>query len=319
MIETQAPAAADGAGPLSAAPALNHRHFIEGLAKVACNDCAFGEGLAAGTGRLPGICCKQAVIGPSCPQRVVASSRKPQASADMLKPKPSLSSAAHSRPCVTRRLLILAAALVQLAIWLRPAHATDLADLLTQKKVQVEVLGSDIENVTVRVRRTGTEPVTVDIAAGTFFESNNANAQNMVGTSPESVTITNNGWTTLVINAACASAPRDIPTSTDRFAVKRLPDESEIAIAARAVSAAHASTAVSQAAIWIISDDADYDNLGELVEGASRVINQTEAAQAMKILDRAGINIRQKRIWNDRIAIANGTSDTALAAWLRGR
>jgi hypothetical protein len=125
------------------------------------------------------------------------------------------------------------------------------------------------------------------------------------------------------VDAACASAPRDIPTGSDRFAVKRLPAKSELAIAARAVASARASSAVVQAAIWIISDDADYDGLGELVEGSSysgsRAINEPEAAQAMQILDRAGINIRQKRIWNDRRAIARGVRDPALAAWLRGR
>lgn len=152
--------------------------------------------------------------------------------------------ATHSRPFVPHWLLTLTTTLLMMAVWLAPARATDLVDLLNQKKVQVEVVGSDIENVTVRIRRTATEPVTVDIAAGTFFESSNSNAQNMVGTAPRSVTLTNDAWTTLVVDAACANAPRDIPTGADRFAGKRLPATSELAIAARAVAAAHAPTAV---------------------------------------------------------------------------
>jgi hypothetical protein len=205
-----------------------------------------------------------------------------------------------------------------------PNGPTDLVDLLGRRKVEVEVVGSDIETVTMRLRRTGTEPLTVSIHPGTFFESSNAGAQNMVGTASDSVNLTGGGWTTLTLAAACASRPRDIPTDSDRFAVKRLPPKSELAVAAGAVWAAHASTAVTQAAIWIVSDNADYDDLGELVEstgpsafGGTRVINETEAAQAMRILDRAGIDLRQKRIWQDRNAIANGVKDRGLAAWLR--
>jgi hypothetical protein len=228
------------------------------------------------------------------------------------------------RIVLSRLLLYALWGFAVLAVSLPHAHAADLVDLLAQKKIQVEVVGSDIETVTMRIRRTGNEPLTVDIKAGTFYESSNADAQNMVGTEPQSVQLTDSTWTTLTLPAACASRPRDIPSDSDKFAVKRLPGGSELAIAMRAIAAAHPSTAVIQAAVWIISDDADYDDLGELVEttgysaaGGTRVINEPEAAQAMRMLDRAGINLREKRIWQDRQTIANGVKDKALAAWLR--
>ena len=224
-----------------------------------------------------------------------------------------------------RQLLCLGIlAFVLIVIWQPPAIAADLVDLLGQGKVEVQVVGSDIQTVTVRIRPTGSEPLSVDINAGTFFESSNSGAQNMVGVSPEAVRLSGRGWTTLTVAAACASRPRDIPTESDRFAVKRLPEKSELAIAARAISAAHVPIGVRQAAVWIISDNADYDDLGELVEstngsayGGTRVIQETEAARAMQILDQAGINVRAKRIWRDRNTIVKGVNDSTLAAWLR--
>jgi hypothetical protein len=62
--------------------------------------------------------------------------------------------------------------------------------------------------------------------------------------------------------------------------------------------------------VWIVTDDADYADLGTLraVVGAfglsgTRVINQKEAAQAMRLCHEAGIDLRRKAIWKDRAMI----------------
>jgi len=208
--------------------------------------------------------------------------------------------------------------------------AADLVELMAKRQVEAVVAGSDIQSVDIRLRPTvpvsAAAPLHVDIVAGTFFESRNGAQQNMVGTVSRSVDLTSKEWVEVTMAAACASRARDIPDSSNQFAVRRLPEQAELAKAAKVLAAANAPYAVIQAAIWIISDNANYDDLGELVEtttynpsGGTRVIGQDEAARAMRVLNDAGIDIRRKRIWADRRQIASGVSDPALKTWLGGR
>ena len=87
---------------------------------------------------------------------------------------------------------------------------------------------------------------------------------------------------------------------------------------------ANAPSAVRQAAVWIVTDNANYDALGTLVEsfgpvafGGTRVINEEEAARAMQICVAAGINITHKAIWRDRGTILKRVQDASLRKWLQ--
>jgi hypothetical protein len=80
---------------------------------------------------------------------------------------------------------------------------------------------------------------------------------------------------------------------------------------------------IRQAAVWIVTDNADYGDLGILVSspswqpfGGTRVIQEYEAARAMKICEEAGIDIAQKAIWRDRQEILSGLKDDGLKRWL---
>lgn len=90
-----------------------------------------------------------------------------------------------------------------------------------------------------------------------------------------------------------------------------------------ALGRARVDTATRQAAVWIVTDNADYSDLGILVAsqfgfGGSRVIKELEAAHAMWICDEAGIDITQKAIWKDRRRIISGLKDDrrGLRTWL---
>jgi hypothetical protein len=62
---------------------------------------------------------------------------------------------------------------------------------------------------------------------------------------------------------------------------------------------------VRQAAVWIVTDDADYAELGSLLDSAPmpfrrRVIGVGDAARAMARCQQAGIDVRKRAIWKDR-------------------
>lgn len=173
--------------------------------------------------------------------------------------------------------------------------------------------------MTVRVRRLGPDPLTVRIPVGTYFVSRNPAAQNMVTTAPAEVTLLADEWVSIEVDAACANRPRDVPESGDRFTVQRSPRQADLARLVPVLDSAAVPFAVRQAAIWIVTDNADYGDLGILVSqipgvsfGGSRVINEYEAAKAMQLCDRAGIALRAKAIWRDRREILQGLQDEEL-------
>ena len=198
----------------------------------------------------------------------------------------------------------------------------DIVDLLQEKKIEVQAEGSGIQQVSVRIRRLVPYVLTVRIPVGTFFVSANPSAQNMVTTAESKVQLISTIWESVSPDAACANRPRDIPGAGDTFTVQRSPNRAELTRLMPVLDKAQVDTSTRQAAVWIVTDDADYDDLGILLAsqfggGGSRVINEQEAARAMKICDDAGIDIRQKTIWGDRHQIMSGLDDLDLKAWLK--
>jgi hypothetical protein len=82
---------------------------------------------------------------------------------------------------------------------------------------------------------------------------------------------------------------------------------------------AGAGTRVKQAAVWIVTDNADYDDLGILVSspGNTRAIGPEATALAMKICADAGIDITKKNIWRDCETIISKLPAGELKKWLK--
>ena len=200
----------------------------------------------------------------------------------------------------------------------------DIVDLVNEGKIEIEAHGSGIERVAVRLRKLVPYPVKVLIPVGSFFASANSSTQNMVTTAGSHVNLTSDDWYSVTPDAACANRPRHIPERENGFTVQRIPEQAELARLMPALDRAQVDIETRQAAVWIVTDNADYADLGILVAGyggwgGSRVINEREAARAMKICDEEGINITMKAIWGDRQAIASELPNGALRKWMSGK
>jgi uncharacterized protein len=207
------------------------------------------------------------------------------------------------------------------------APAKDIVALVATHTIEAKITGSNISSVTVSLRPVAPvsemAPVRVAISAGTFFTSADQSEQNMIATKNVVVALTNNEWVDTSIAAACANRSLRIPDSNDAFDLRRMPENTEFARAVGALARASASDAIAQAAVWIISDDASYADLAELVvaptldrAGGGRVINESDTARALQILYLAGINIKSKRIWGDADLIAENATDSTTKYWL---
>jgi hypothetical protein len=86
----------------------------------------------------------------------------------------------------------------------------------------------------------------------------------------------------------------------------------------------------AQAAVWIAAQDTNYNNLGiwgvsiNALPAMGRAINQYAAVEGMRLCQQAGIDIRKKRIWQDRkklLALVSKSSDGKRSGrdWLQGQ
>ncbi|MBK8545741.1 MAG: hypothetical protein IPL62_20805 [Caulobacteraceae bacterium] len=200
----------------------------------------------------------------------------------------------------------------------------DLFDLIQEGKIEAHGTGAGIESISMNLHNTTPYWLAVLVPPGTFMVAHDTSAQNMVTTETQVIRIRPQSDASVSIAAACANRPRDIPYGDDQFTIARTPPQADLARLMPALADAHAPYAVRQAAVWILSDDADYGQLGILVRstngfGGSRVILAPEAARAMQIIDGAGINITRRAIWRDRREVLEQLPEGELKVWLAGR
>jgi len=202
----------------------------------------------------------------------------------------------------------------------------DIVDLLKEKKIEIATQGSGIKSVSLRMRKQVPYAITVRVPVGSYFVSSRQSAQNMVTTAEKKLHLADNAWQTVSVPAACANRPRNIPNASDTFTVQRSPSQTQLALLMPVLERARVTFAVHQAAVWIVTDNANYSDLGILVRrpqigsfSRSRLINEYESARAMKICDEAGIDIVKKAIWHDRQRIFKGLDHIGLKKWIKKR
>ncbi|HPC94549.1 MAG TPA: hypothetical protein PLU87_06385 [Sedimentisphaerales bacterium] len=190
----------------------------------------------------------------------------------------------------------------------------DLVSLFEEEKIDVVVRGDDIQEITVRMCKLVPYPLALRIPVGTFFVAVDSSVQNMVTTAESKVRLTSDEWQSVSVAVACANRARKVPRAGDCFMVRRSPPEWQLAQLMPVLAQANVSADVRQAAVWIVTDDADYEDLGILTTSPfgfpARAISASDTARAMKICDEAGINIRYKAIWNDRDEIISELQST---------
>lgn len=207
--------------------------------------------------------------------------------------------------------------------WEKDTSGWSIVDALDSKRVEVEVGGDGIKSVLMKIRRRVDRPVRVTVPVGSYFVCGGS-SQNMISRQERSLVLNNDTWRTVSIPAACANRARPIPGTNDHFTVRASPRQAELKQLMTVIEEERIPFAVEQAAIWIVTDNADYTDLGVLVSrpvfqgsGGTRVINHDEAAKAMKICYEAGIEIRKKAIWRNRSTILQGIKNEILKVTFR--
>jgi WD40 repeat protein len=205
------------------------------------------------------------------------------------------------------------------------AYSGNIVDLQEQGQLETRVSGSGIDELTLQLRNLTGDSLDVGIPAGTYFISSDTAIQNMVVRRSRTIRLTDQNWRTVRLGVACANIDREVPGDETDFEIRRSPVQAELELLMASLEQADTIYDVEQAAIWIVTDNADLERLGTLVRTSlgnplgSRTIGYDDAAYAMQLVDEAGINIRHRVIWNDRHEIAAGVEDPLLAEWIGQR
>ena len=202
------------------------------------------------------------------------------------------------------------------------------ADLINEGKLLAEINGDSIRNLRITLRKLAPHPLEVTIPTGTYFVCDNPAAQNMVSTTDVTLVLRGDTQSTGV-PVACANKPKDIPGERDAFTLGTLPNAGELEKLMAVLGRKAVSYHTKQAAVWIVTHNADYSDLGSLrtvsqytpripgVAYGTRSIAEPEAAEAMRLCDEAGIDIKTKSIWSDREKILAGLKTGELKNWLK--
>ncbi len=205
--------------------------------------------------------------------------------------------------------------------------AHDLFDALAAGVVDAEAVGDGRDAVTIRIRRTGDHPVVVTLPVGTYFRSG-SDTRDMIARRDGWVVLSDDEWRDWSVRAVGRQRDRDVSEDDDRLAI--LPpdtapslDELMYHVQVGTYTVGNSPTlyvpltgGIEQAAIWIVDSDLRYDTMADDVAD-SRIPSQYAVAFALVFVDRAGLDVTERQVWQDREQIFGRIRDQGLNAWYR--
>ncbi len=197
--------------------------------------------------------------------------------------------------------------------------AASIVDLVGQGKITFKITSGAINELGLDIRNNSGQPLLVDIPAGTYFVNQDPTSQNMVVRHPAKTPLEANGHVEIQLEAACANLHLSEPTRDETFTIQRTPASPDLTRLIDKINSVQVDFPVEQAAVWIVTDDATFDELGMLVEGSrfgTSIIKEMDAVRAMQLVDEAGLSIRTRAIWADRSQFIGKVAEPDLTAWL---
>ena len=200
----------------------------------------------------------------------------------------------------------------------------DLFDAIDAGLVEVEASGAGAEAVTLRIRRTGSDPLVVTSPVAAYFDAEDA--RDMIARRDGWVVLDDDGWHEWTLRAVGRQRELEPPGAGDRLGL-RPPSTAPVIenllleIQAGTYTVSNSPTlypprtpVMEQAAVWIADGDADYASMAPHIAGPM-LPAQYAAAFALVFVDRAGIDVTRRRVWADRQEVFGRLRDQGLRIW----
>ena len=190
----------------------------------------------------------------------------------------------------------------------------NLFEAISEGYVEVTASGQGTEAVNLTIQRMRSDPMVITLPVGTYFKAL-GNSSDMIARRDGVITLKEDGPQTWALLARTVNRNRPVPVAEDGFDIHRADEQTPL----RNVMwhfqgmSLHPmiGSVIEELALWIVSENAGYD---DLVAHASRVPIPVEQAIALAAAytDSAGIDITQKQIWADRDKFVPALTDEAL-------
>ena len=202
----------------------------------------------------------------------------------------------------------------------------DLLDAIDAGLVEVEARGAGPEAVTLRVRRTGNDPIVITSPVATYFDAEDA--RDMIARRDGWLVLGDDDWHDWRLRAVGRQHDLDPPGPGDRLAVRppstaRAIEDLLLEIQAGTYTVSNSpvlypprTPVMEQAAVWIADGDVDYTEMAPHIAGPM-LPAQYAAAFALVFVDRAGIDVTRRRVWADREQVFGRLRDQGLRIWYR--
>ena len=202
----------------------------------------------------------------------------------------------------------------------------DLVDAIDSGLVEVEARGAGAEAVTLRIRRTGNDPLVITSPVATYFDAEDA--RDMIARRDGWLVLGDDGWHEWALRAVGRQRDMNPPSPGDRLAVRppsTAPVIEKLLLEIQAGTYTVSNSPVlypprtpvmEQAAVWIADGDADYASMAPHIAGPMLPAPYA-AAFALVFVDRAGIDVTRRRVWADREEVFGRLRDQGLRIWYR--
>ena len=202
----------------------------------------------------------------------------------------------------------------------------DLFDAVDAGLVEVEARGAGNEAVTLRIRRTGDDPVVVTSPAAAYFDAEGK--RDMIARRDGWVVLDDDAWRAWTLRAVGRQLDLDPPGAGDRLTIRPpstapVIEDLLLEIQAGTYTVSNSPTlypprtpVMEQAAVWIADGDADYASMAPHIAGPM-LPAQYAAAFGLIFVDRAGIDVTRRRVWADREQVFGRLRDQGLRIWYR--
>ena len=154
--------------------------------------------------------------------------------------------------------------------------------------VKFSASGGGIESSYIRIENQTDTELDLFIPAGTFLSANSSSFQSMVLTSPQNIVVSARDTYSSSVPTACMNISRDIPGGDDSFSIAQRPENHLLTKVIKIINEGNYPYKVIQAAVWIVTDGADYNDMGTLIDQYyNRIIDEEDYQRALSIVKEA--------------------------------
>ena len=206
---------------------------------------------------------------------------------------------------------------------------SDLFDAIAKDLVEAYAIGSGKDQVIIRIRNKGSEPLVVTSPVGVYFKSD-SEKRDMIARRDGWVVLEDGDWHDWSIRAVSRQEDRDASDYNDQLSIlppSAEPNLEELMYHIQVGTFTVANSPkfyllrnydIEQAAVWITDSDLAYKDIETSING-SNLPMQYVAAYAIAFCDLAGVDISNRRVWKDRERIFSRLQDPALNAWFQSQ